>query len=807
VTKLIRGACILAFLFALISPVIGMEQAATAQEPSQDQAVLASSVKSGLTSAQRDLMLDDIPSAQAGMLSALDAANALSPLFVADPTAATDLNESLASASKAIAAGNDVEFAVAKGLAWSAILRGAMEETLAAAQSGDAAATASWLLIREFRPTTKFSRPGANATLAVQSLKNGDTSPEEAVAAIRADLLDTYQARLDAALSSALTSARDGYPVSQAESAATAAGYWKILNGPYESQRDATARADADSTFNQLVNSVISQDSAAFTIHEDAAATIVESFRATPMSTDEQASRAHQLLLYLPLVSVEYGRGVKGDQVTVDIEMVESLAFLDAARAAFADLRSELNGYDQATTDAVATSLATLNDQIQSSARKENVTSVEVVKSSVNDIQAKLKGIYPDAWNQTSGTADFEVISSILDQMETAVAAGQYKQAESARLQAYAIYDAGPEKHLIGFAPGVAREAEQLFWQGTGNTQGLQYAIENQASPKEIAQIRATLNKVLADGQERLGAGRPGDGAIVFNAATIVFREGLEAVLILASLLASMKGANAKFKRPMAVGAIGAFVATAVLFVLARSALLQFSQYGERLEAIVSIVAIGVLLLVMNWFFHKVYWTKWIAHHHTRRRVLIGGAAGQMLGLVILGFTSIFREGAETVLFLQALVLDAGTLVVIQGVAIGLVGTFIVGALVFFLQARLPHKKMLTMTGVMIAVVLVMMVGNTVHVLQTVGWMPITPIGNTVFPYWLGVWFGAYATWEGVVLQAVAVIFVIGSYFVAEWQHERSIQQRVAASEAAAAMPESSMPGARSGLGPVIHSR
>ncbi len=69
----------------------------------------------------------------------------------------------------------------------------------------------------------------------------------------------------------------------------------------------------------------------------------------------------------------------------------------------------------------------------------------------------------------------------------------------------------------------------------------------------------------------------------------------------------------------------------------------------------------------MNWFFHKVYWTKWIAHHHTRRRVLIGGAAGQMLGLVILGFTSVFREGGETVLFLQASVLDAGTAVVIQG--------------------------------------------------------------------------------------------------------------------------------------------
>jgi high-affinity iron transporter len=193
-------------------------------------------------------------------------------------------------------------------------------------------------------------------------------------------------------------------------------------------------------------------------------------------------------------------------------------------------------------------------------------------------------------------------------------------------------------------------------------------------------------------------------------------------------------------------------------------------------------------LLVMNWFFHKVYWTKWIAHHHTKRRMIIGGAAGQMLGLVVLGFTSVFREGAETVLFLQALVLDAGTLVVIEGVALGLLGTAVVGGLVFGLQARLPHKKMLIVTGIMIAAVLVMMVGTTVHVMQVVGWMPISPVGDVVFPYWSGVWLGAYATWEGVILQTVAIVFVIGSYFVAEWQHERTVQRRVAAAEAEAAV-------------------
>jgi high-affinity iron transporter len=784
VIKPVRFLLALLFAVSLIAPLV--HQGASAQD--QSQAKLATSVNSNLVDAQRDLMLKKTADAQSAVSAAWNDAQQLASLFIVDAAATTDLNTALDDAATAVTNNDEVAFAVARGKAWTAILRGAMAEAIAAAKQGNADAASAWLLVREFRPTTKFSRPGADATLAVKGLRDGSTTPDDAAAAISADLLDTYQGLLDASLTSAATAVKDGFPISQGQSVGEAFGYWQMLAPEFESQRDATSRADVDTTFESLVSSVLSGDTDAFLQHENDAAAMVESFRATPMSAEEQANRAHQLLLYLSLVSVEYGRGVKGEQVVVDIEIVEAQAFIDAARAAFADLRPALNAIDQSTADQVATALSTLNDQIQAAGKKESVVTAGTIKDGTGRVESMLKSIYPADWKSAGGDADFEVISSILDQMETAVAAGQYKLAESSRLQAYAIYESGPEKHLLGFAPNVARQAEELFWQGNGSVNGLAYAIQDEASPKEISEIRAALDQALADGQRRLGAGRPGDGAIVFNAATIVFREGLEAVLILASLLASMIGANARFKKPLSIGAIGALVATAVLFVLARTVLLSLNKYGEKLEAIVSLVAIGILLLVMNWFFHKVYWTKWIAHHHTRRRMLIGGAAGQMLGLVILGFTSVFREGAETVLFLQALVLDAGTLVVIEGVALGLVATAVVGALVFGLQARLPHKKMLTVTGVMIALVLVMMVGNTVHVMQVVGWMPINPIGNVIFPYWAGVWLGAFATWQGVVLQAVSVVFVIGSYFVAEWQHERTLQRRVAAAESEAAL-------------------
>nr|MBA3450190.1 hypothetical protein [Chloroflexia bacterium] len=54
-------------------------------------------------------------------------------------------------------------------------------------------------------------------------------------------------------------------------------------------------------------------------------------------------------------------------------------------------------------------------------------------------------------------------------------------------------------------------------------------------------------------------------------------------------------------------------------------------------------------------------------------------------------------------------------------------------------------------------------------------WAPISPIpGTEVLPYWLGVWFGIHGTWQGIAAQIAAFVFVIGSYLLAERQHERT---------------------------------
>jgi high-affinity iron transporter len=256
---------------------------------------------------------------------------------------------------------------------------------------------------------------------------------------------------------------------------------------------------------------------------------------------------------------------------------------------------------------------------------------------------------------------------------------------------------------------------------------------------------------------------------VVFNASMIVFREGLEAVLIFAAITASFVGANAHRKRPVIAGAAVSFGAAVVTWFVVQALLDAASPLGPRLEAITGFIAIVVLLIVLNWFVHKVYWTGWIAKHHRQRKKLLGMEVGfsATFGLVALGFTSVYREGFEVVLFLQNLELQAGSGVVLEGVLIGLAATAVVGLVTFFAQRKLPYKKMLIATGVLIGVVLVVMIGGTALSFQDLGWLPRHETPFTV-PVWMGSWFEMYSTWETLGAQVLAALFVIGSYYAAE---------------------------------------
>src|SRR5215467_14014887 len=245
---------------------------------------------------------------------------------------------------------------------------------------------------------------------------------------------------------------------------------------------------------------------------------------------------------------------------------------------------------------------------------------------------------------------------------------------------------------------------------------------------------------------------RPDTGSTVafLDIGTLVFREGLECILVLAAITASMTGPKREHRRPVAFGAAFAFVATLITWCIAVHIVgsLSDNMSALDLQAATGLVAIVVLLVIINWFFHKIYWGGWIRAHNRRRKALLENARTAEIsrkrlwwGLILLGFTSLYREGFEVVLFLQSYHLRLGGEVVLKGASLGIV----------------------------LGVVLLVMVGEQAQEMQLAHWIPTTPIAflETYIPGWMGLWFAVFPTVETLVAQLIAAVLVIGSYFAA----------------------------------------
>ena len=262
----------------------------------------------------------------------------------------------------------------------------------------------------------------------------------------------------------------------------------------------------------------------------------------------------------------------------------------------------------------------------------------------------------------------------------------------------------------------------------------------------------------------------------VVNIAALVFREGLECILVLAALTASFRGKESRYHRPVIGGVLFGMLTTAITWVIAVRILKDLSGNVSALalQAGTGLLAIVVLLVVMNWFFHKMYWTGWISLHNRKKQELVNAGPRTnvwrlTLGMGLLGFTSFYREGFEVVLFLQSFRLRLGGKTVLEGVTAGALATVAVAVLTFVLHQHLPYRKMLVVTGIILAVVLLVMVGEEAQEMQLAGWLPTTHLSHLSdrIPDWAGLWFSIFPTLETLGSQAIAAVLVLGSYFAA----------------------------------------
>ncbi|HHO58154.1 MAG TPA: iron permease [Oceanithermus profundus] len=251
------------------------------------------------------------------------------------------------------------------------------------------------------------------------------------------------------------------------------------------------------------------------------------------------------------------------------------------------------------------------------------------------------------------------------------------------------------------------------------------------------------------------------------SGATIVLREGLEAALVLGAVLVYLRaaGAGARLLQGLWGGATAALLASGAAW-WASSLLLGTSEAGrEVLEGVTALLAAGVLFFVINWLFHQAYVVDWTDRMRARARAAV--ARGSALGLAVLGFLVVFREGFETVLFYRALLLQAPASAAGAGFALGLLAIALVVALLVRGGGRLPVRRAFQVLGWLLLVLAIGFVGNGVHELQEAGWLPETAWWAAAFDHAALKWAGLRGTLETLGSQAAYLLLLAGSFLLA----------------------------------------
>jgi high-affinity iron transporter len=358
----------------------------------------------------------------------------------------------------------------------------------------------------------------------------------------------------------------------------------------------------------------------------------------------------------------------------------------------------------------------------------------------------------------------FDVRDSLNNSL-AAAKAGHWQEAESLRLDAYTAFDSEIEIRVMPRNPTLATHTERSFLDGQEEP-GIKALLDRSAPMDELT---AGYERALKNLDECVALLKVSvsPATIGFTAFTILSREGLEAIVILAALLAGLRGAeNIRTRRGIIQGALLGVALSGLTFWLSQTIIKSLIRYGEKLEAVVSVLAVIILLTVTNWVFHKMYWVGWNARLRdlSKSAKQVRAPGWEIFALLGVGFLTVYREGFETTIFMQSLLLEGSTTSVLLGALAGFLFIGIIGTLIVFFGAKLPYRKLLVVTGVLVVSIMVTFLGSAVRLFQTVGWLPVHPLPGLNMPNWVGVWFGLYPSWEGLLIPPLALVYVGGAW-------------------------------------------
>lgn len=244
------------------------------------------------------------------------------------------------------------------------------------------------------------------------------------------------------------------------------------------------------------------------------------------------------------------------------------------------------------------------------------------------------------------------------------------------------------------------------------------------------------------------------------QAFVVLLREGLEAILVVAAIIAYLVKSGHKDKiRHIYWGIAAGLVASGLVALLFT---LLFNGNGpqqEILEGVVALVAMLMLLYTSNWMLSKSSVESW--NHYIQSRTVAAISQGSVISLALLSFLAVFREGAETVMFYQAIFAMApgGTREIWAGFAAAAVVLVVVFVLIRFTSVKIPIRPFFIITSLLMAVMVVIFAGGGVHALIEGDLVPATYLPGVPTSDWIGLY--PYMQTIGAQILAALVVVVL----------------------------------------------
>lgn len=336
----------------------------------------------------------------------------------------------------------------------------------------------------------------------------------------------------------------------------------------------------------------------------------------------------------------------------------------------------------------------------------------------------------------------------LLAQSEASYRAGRldeaYTLAVTAYLEGFELAEAG----LKAIDPALKTDIERGMYD-------YRSLVKARAPEERVTAAHDRLQAQLAGARERLATTTLAPAVAFTSSLVILLREGLEAILLLAVVIAFL----VKTDRRAAIKYVHAGWAAALLLGVGTWALATYvvdlSGAGREItEGVTALLAAGILLYVGLWLHNKLQAQRWQAF--IEKRVQGAFEGGTLWGIALVAFIAVYREVVETVLFYQALWMQTGADgrdLVLAGLAAAAAALVVLAWLIFRFSVRLPLRAFFAVNAVLLYALAVVFAGKGVAALQEAGTLPVTSVAFPTVEL-----FGVYPNLQALGLQAALIL-------------------------------------------------